>query len=228
MIPDFLVKGAIRLGIGYILTYGSAKVIDSKIGNIAPEGAYAYRKKKRSPLWTIGTNVAYFVPVLGTIELVLDGLIAAGCVTVAVWAKKDPNFIKDTAKKTYDKVVMPDERVKELERGKEMYKGITDSLKLEGLSQEEINKELKEARKEYPYIKENNDKEIEKNQIRVQNLQLLDEVKDYLKDPKKAYRFTVNKRIESAEIDGDTLTIGVSKSDKENAKIKTKKFKLID
>ena len=135
---------------------------------------------------------------------------------------KYDHAIKDAANKT----ITPEDRKRELEYGKEMYNSITDSLKLDGLNDSEIKQEIKLVQKEYPFIQGDNDKEINKNQIRIQNLQLLDEFKDYLKKPMKAYRYTVDKKIEYVDVDDDTLTIGVSKIGKEDSKMLSKKFKL--
>ena len=44
----------------------------------------------------------------------------------------------------------------------------------------------------------------------------LEEIKDYLINSYGAYKYTLNKKIESIDIDGDTATIGVSKFNPKN------------
>ena len=228
MIPEILIKGALKFVIGTLVKYCTINMFYSQIADAFPEGLYGYTKKRKNYIKKAITNVIYFIPVLGTIELVVDFMMAAGCIGVIIWVSHNPKNLEELAKKTYDNITWPDEREKELESGKNMHKQITESLKLDGLTEKEIKKEIKEVKKENPYVKENMDKDIKKNQIRVQNLLLLDEMKDYLKNPSKAYNFTLNKRIEFADVNDNEIIIGVSKIDKENAKILTKKFKLKD
>ena len=91
-----------------------------------------------------------------------------------------------------------------------------------------------EAKKEDPYLSDDNSKEINKNMQRVENLNLLRSMKDYLKNPDGAYKFCLDKKIQFADVNDDTVTIGVSMLDdnytndslEEDAKIYTKKFKL--
>ena len=230
MLTELLTKGIIRLLISYLSWYLTSKFSSDQYENMIPEIAYSYgnkdtKKKKKNAITNAITTAIYFVPVAGTILLVLNIVIEIGIVSLLAYNKNNHKYdyaIKDAANKT----ITPEDRERELEYGKEMYNSITDSLKLDGLNDSEIKQEIKLVQKEYPFIQGDNDKEINKNQIRIQNLQLLDEFKDYLKKPIKAYRYTVDKKIEYVDVDDDTLTIGVSKIGKEDSKMLSKKFKL--
>ncbi len=232
MLADILLKGAIRFAIASGLNLGSNLFCQACFENISPELAYGYKKGSNKSNLIISSicNLLYFVPVLGTIMLGLNVLAAGANVATGIASKKSNGFSKYVKEKTKYKVEMPKERLKELELGKEMYKDLTDDLKLEGLNEEEIKSIMKEAKKENPYIREDSTKKINENKQRVENLNLLDSFKDYLKNPGKAYRFTVNKKIQFADVNDDTLTIGVTKpgKDAEKAKVLTKKFKLVD
>ena len=230
MLAELLTKGIIRLLISYLGWYLTSKISSNQYENMIPEIAYSYgnkdtKKKKKNAISNAIATAIYFVPIAGTILLVLNIVMEIGIVSLLAYSKNNHKYdyaIKDAANKT----ITPEDRERELEYGKEMYKSITDSLKLDGLNDSEIKQEIKLVQKEYPFIQGDNDKEINKNQIRIQNLQLLDEFKDYLKKPIKAYRYTVDKKIEYADVDDDTLTIGVSKIGKEDSKMLSKKFKL--
>ena len=226
MIPTFLISGAIKCGIATVLSGGVSMFASKKLGNLRPDKVYAYKTKKNKYIGKIITTLLFFVPVVGTIELGLSVLGSALIVGETIYFKKKPREAKEAFNKVLSRdYEMPDERLKKLKDGTNAYNGIQDSLKLEGLSEDEFKKEIKEARLVNPYVKDNNGKEIKKNETRVNNLELLDEMKDYLKDPKKAYKYTVNKRIEYADVDDDKLILGVSKGE-EKSKILVKKFKL--
>lgn len=238
MIPAFLVKGAIRLGIGIILNTGDKAISIALAKKSNPEITYIYPKKKEKTINKNLTNILniiysilYFVPILGTIELVIDFLLVSIHGAVYIAGEKVPFLKKEIKKQKLDiNTETPNERLKKLEKGEKLYKDITDSLKLEGLPEKEIKEEIKKAQEADPYIRKNNQEEIEESIRRTNNLQLLEEMKDYLLSPEKAYEFTSkgNRRIEYADVENDTLTIGVSSSKQdENPKILKKKFKLI-
>ena len=232
MIPAFLVNGAKRLGIAILLSNGTRIIAKECAIQQNPEITYIYPKKKEIKIKNIIPFILYFVPVIGTIVLVLDFLGMSLFIAAYIAAKK-PYFKKELRKQKLDiNMETPSEHLNKLVNGEKMYKGITDSLKMEGLSNQEIDQEIQKAQKEDPYIRKNNKEEIIESQRRVENLKLLNEMRDYLLNPEKAYVFTSKKvrTIEYADVDveNDTLTIGVSKSnrDTDNPKILKRKFKL--
>ena len=231
MLTDLLIKGAIRLGICHVAAIGASKVIEASgtIDKSIPDFYYRKKKEKRNPAWYLA-DLVFFVPVLGTIVTVITLLGTAGATAAGIIAKKNPSFAKDLGKDMQNKYELPDAELKRLENGEKMQKAITDTLKMEGLSDEEIKKFMKEARKEDPTIREDNSREISKDKQKVANLELLDSVKDYLEKPSKAYKFTVNKQIQFADVKDDQLILGVTKpgKDPEKVKVRTKKFKLAE
>lgn len=232
MIPAFLVTGAKRLGIAILLNTVTRIIAKECTIQQNPEITYFYPKKKEIKIKDIIPLILYFVPIIGTIKLVLDFLFMSLLIVTYI-AVKMTDFKKEIRKQKLNiNMETPNEHLKELVNGEKMYKGIIDSLKMEGLSNQEINREIQIAQKENPYIRKNIKEEIIESQRRVENLQLLNEMRDYLLNPEKAYVFTSKKgrTIEYADVDveNDTLTIGVSKSkrDTDNPKILKRKFKL--
>lgn len=233
VLTDLLLKGAIRLVGAHIFNIACGMIIADDFKTDFAELKYGYRNEKKkyfNKKVLKLENVLYFVPILGTIMLALDVLIVGGSVIV-VKIDKDNKRRKEVISEVEKKYEMPEERLKKLQDGQNNYKNMTDSLKIDGLNDKQIEEFMKEAKKEELYLNSDNSKEINKNMQRVENLRLLSPVKDMLKHPEKAYKYTLNKKIQYANVDDDTLTIGVSKlgknvSDEEKPKIYTKEFKL--
>lgn len=240
MITDILLKGSIKLAIAYISQMACAKVMSDNLKNDLPEELhYGYLKKtkKKNYIKSILSDALFFVPVIGTVLLVVNVLIYGGVTAFCAFNKNNSEFKKQLRDKLDLRFEMPDERLKKLQKGQTMHKDMVDSLKIDGLNNKEIKEFVKSAKKEDPFLNSDNSKEINKNMQRVENLKLLDPIKDMLKNPKKAYSYTLNKKIQYANINGDTLSIGVSKLDKNNSdndnsreenmpKMYVKKFKL--
>lgn len=235
ILTEILLKGLIRLAIS--ITSGTLvrEYIKShcKIDNT--EMKYAYPRNKQNIFLRLLPTLLYFIPVVGTIVLSLGLLGSIGMlILISKQYKNDSEYGEKIAHRAREKIETPEERLKNLQKGQEMYKTISDELKIEGLSDKEIKKFMVEARKEDPYLNNDNTKEINKDMQRVENLNLLRSMKDYLKNPDRAYKFCLDKKIQFADVNDDTVTIGVSVLDdnytndslEEDAKIYTKKFKL--
>lgn len=234
MLTDILLKGAIRLAGAHIFNSACGIIIRNNYIDDVAELNYGYKIKKKKPLTKKLSkleNLLYFVPILGTVLLAFDVLIIGGSTIFLCATNKSGEFRKKLIKEAEKTYEMPEERLKKLQNGQNMHKNIVDSLKIDGLDKKEIEEFIKEAKKEEVYLNSDNSKEINANMQRVENLRLLSPVKDMLKHPEKAYKYTLNKKIQYANVDDDTLTIGVSKlgknvSDEEKPKIYTKEFKL--
>ena len=235
-LTEILIKGVIRIVLGYTLNVVGATYMNSKYGNDLAKLSYGYSKKKKNYAKTIIGNALYFIPVVGTILVVINVLIIGGLIVACQVLGKDEKGNKKIIGKFGDTIEMPDERLKKLQRGQEMHKAIIDSLKVDGLDDKEIKEFMKEAKKEEPYLNSDNSKEINISTQRTENLKLLEDLKEELKNPKKAYKYSFGKKIQFADIDDEFITIGVSKlnrngivNDKTNGdkpKIYTKKFEL--
>ena len=239
MLTDILLKGAIRLAIGYGLNGVLATYTVAKYGDECPDFKYGYskKKKKKNHVKNILGDALYFVPIVGTVMLVLNGIIVGGFIVANETIGKSKEFKSKINDKLTSDMETPDERLRKLQNGEESYKLITDSLKLDGLNDKEIKEFMKEARKEEPYLSDDNSKEIATNMQRVKNLELLEPMKELLKNPRKAYNYCLDKEIQYANVDDDTVTIGVSKINKngipdeiidedEKPKMYAKKFKM--
>ena len=222
-----IISGIIKIIILNCASLIASKIIEIKSGNKIQKMQYAYKKKENNKLLNLLFMGIYFVPYLGTITLAIDLLIYSITVACCIANK---NFLSDLNIKKSNSFDMPAERLEKLQKGNEEYKNIIDSLKIEGLNEKEIKEFISDAKKEDPYIN-NNETLINECSQRKTNIELLEEIKDYLINSFGAYKYTLNKKIESIDIDGDTATIGVSKFDPKNPettnnKIYTKKFKL--
>lgn len=214
MLIDILLKGAIRLAIGYGLSGVLSVYTNAKIGDNCPELKYGYPKKKKNYVKSILGDALYFVPIVGTVMLILNGIVVGGFIVANETIGKSKKFKDEINNKLGTSIETPDERLKKLQNGEESYKIITDSLKMDGLNDKEIREFMKEARKVEPYLSDDNSKEITTNMQRVKNLELLEPMKELLKNPRKAYNYCLDKKIQYANIDDDTITIGVSKLNK--------------
>ena len=144
-LTKILIKGVIRIVLRYALNMAGATYMNSKYGDDLAKLAYGYSKKKKNYAKTIIGNALYFIPVVGTILVVVNVLIIGGLIVACQVLGKDEKFNKKIMGKFGDTIEMPDERLKKLQRGQEMHKTIIDSLKVDGLDDKEI--------KEFEHIK---------------------------------------------------------------------------
>lgn len=229
-----LLYGAANITISAIAACTAVLVMQEKLNDSIPEVYYKYKKQKKdNKAAYIFSTIVFFFPFLGTI-LVFD--ILHSVINLIILNKnleKNHKMLQDIKLREALTLETPEERMKKLKKGQEEYHAIKDQLRMEGLNDREIKKEMKKAKKEEPYISKDNSKQIKECKLRIHNLQLLEPLKDYLKNPSKAYKYTLGKVIQKVELknttlnndSNDELIISISKgNDNENPKILTKSF----
>ena len=205
MLPIFLFftkLGAVNFTSGMLLRMANLLIYNYEFRNEVPELVYAYNKtsKKDNIKNLIILLLTYFCPIIGSLEVLANivtiPLSIKGCQQI----KKNPSSLITLKNNVRNNVEFPNERLKELKLGVLKYKEITDSLKMEGLNETEINKFMKEAKKADKYIDKDNKKQIAINKQRVENLQLLEPIGPAVKKPYEVYKYTLDKAIKKAEV----------------------------
>ena len=212
----FTKLGAVNFTSGMLLRMANLLIYNYEFRNEVPELVYAYNKTSNKDIIKslIKLLLTYFCPLIGSIEVLANiatiPLNIKGCQQI----KKNPSSLNTLKNKIRNNVEFPDERLKELKLGVLKYKEITDSLKMEGLNEVEINKFMKEAKKVDKYIDKDNKKEIAINKQRAENLQLLEPIAPAVKKPFEVYKYTLDKAIKRADVkeeDDSKLFITTSK-----------------
>lgn len=199
VIPDILLKGAIRFAIGQISKQIFIRYIFSSFANDFPEKLYAYSTKKSSKWKELLLDLSYFIPVVGTITLIGTIIIVGAYIAIYEISRRDNEFKSIIKHKKYANEETAEEHLEKLQKAQKKYRVMTDELKLEGLSKKEIKVFMKAAKKDAPDLKEDNSKEINKCMQRVENVQLLEPIKDLLVKPGNAYRYCLDKKIQFIE-----------------------------
>jgi len=224
----FLLQGTMRLLISRIFYYTTILIKEKKGINIVPENIYYYQKKKNTYykytkiinlILTIIQFSFYYIPIIGTIRLIADTIAFPINVIFTIYTTKNPKLAKEL--KTNLEISLnreknsPEIELNELQKGEDLYHSITDALRIEGLNDQEIQEEIKKAKIHDPYLNKDNSKQIQECKLRINNLQLLEPIKEYLKNPSSAYKFTLKKKIQRVDINGNKLIIRVSKPQRE-------------
>lgn len=205
MLPIFLFftkLGAVNFTSGMLLRMANLLIYNYEFRNEVPELVYAYNKTSKKDIIKnlIILLLTYFCPIIGSLEVLANivtiPLSIKGCQQI----KKNPSSLITLKNNVRNNVEFPNERLKELKLGVLKYKEITDSLKMEGLNETEINKFMKEAKKADKYIDKDNKKQIAINKQRVENLQLLEPIGPAVKKPYEVYKYTLDKAIKKAEV----------------------------
>lgn len=198
----FTKLGAVNFTSGMLLKMANLLIINYEFKNEVPELVYAYNKTSNKDIINNWAKLllTYFCPIIGSLKVLEDivkiPFIIMGCQQI----KKNPSSLNREKNNVRNRVEFPDERLKELELGVLKYKEITDSLKMEGLNETEINKFMKEAKKADKYIDKDNKKQIAINKQRAENLQLLEPIAPAVKKPYEVYKYTLDKAIKSADV----------------------------
>ena len=255
MLTEFLIWSAIKLGAFNLLSFINNKIKDICLSKDFTDNIYGYKRKlsyfdkfshndvmyfPKDFLYNykeLFKNIILLFPILG--DLMFFSYVIRFPIYVYTYMSltNDLEVLKFYAKADLKNYEMPDEHLVKLRKGEDLYKSISDSLKIEGLKDSEINSFMKDVSKADASIRPDNNNEIIKAEQRVTNLMLLDPLKDYLLNPKKAYKYTLDKKIQKVKVEDDFVIIGVSDLGAddvydENVKIEpdvkmlTKKFKL--
>ena len=211
----FTKLGVVNFTSGMLLKMANLLIINYEFKNEVPELVYAYNKTNNKDIINnLAKLLKYFCPIIGSLKVLEDivkiPFIIMGCQQI----KKNPSSLNREKNNIRNSVEFPDERLKELELGVLKYKEITDSLKMEGLNETDINKFMKEAKKADKYIDKDNKKQIAINKQRAENLQLLEPIAPAVKKPFEVYKYTLDKAIKSADVkeeDDSKLFITTSK-----------------
>ena len=198
----FTKLGAVNFTSGMLLKMANLLIINYEFKNEVPELVYAYNKISNKDIIKnlIILLLTYFCPLIGSLEVLANIVTIPFTIKGCQQIKKNPSSLNRQKNNVRNNVEFPNERLKELKLGVLKYKEITDSLKMEGLNEVEINKFMKEAKKADKYIDKDNKKQIAINEQRVENLQLLEPIASAVKKPYEVYKYTLDKAIKKAEV----------------------------
>lgn len=195
-------------GCRYIISKIISKICTNYCKNVLykndPELVYYESDKKDTLVNKVAKNVLlylfYCIPGLSDVLLVLNGTcnIIGCCIT--------RTNADELSVKTRIKSVSPINKKSRIDNVKKFYdsKSITDSLILDGASQEVIDEVLKETKRELGKHFENED-EYRRVSNNVSNMKKLRRVASYVENPVKLYKDTKNNEITDILIPDDDL-----------------------
>lgn len=143
----------------------------------------------------------FCIPVIGTLIFLLDvGVLAI----TGVAAYKITDVTNDEIKK---QLTSPEEIVDQIESKRQYYnsKDLTDALTIDGADKATIDEEISLAKSELGPVDYEDDSFYNRQRVNAENMHLLQDVSDMVKDPIKLYESTKDNKITGIDLIDDKL-----------------------